>query len=162
MSARGIGLWLLAWSAAAAIWMVLSDSVRPAELLAGVVVASLAATAAEVVRRQRVAPQAVRPGLSLRAWRVLPRAVPDVARLTRAAVRQAWRRDPVCGRVKAMPFGPTSDDPEGRARRAVAVGLGSIAPNTIVIGVDQERGLLLVHQLEMTDDPNDLDPLKLR
>jgi multisubunit Na+/H+ antiporter MnhE subunit len=160
--ARGIRLWLVAWLASAALWMLLSDSVRIAELVAAAVVATIAATGFEVVRRQRLAPQAVRPDLTLRAWRVLPKVVPDVWRLTRAAVVQIWRREPVRGRVVAMPFGHTGDDGDDRAVRALSAAFGSIAPNSIVIGVDRDNGLLLVHQLEPTHEPSDLDPLRLR
>src|SRR3954452_2978364 len=159
---RGVGFWLLAWLAAAALWMVFTDSVRPSELLAGAAVAALAATAFELVRRQRVAAQAMRPGLSIRAVLVLPRIFPDVLRLTRAAFVQLARRDAVVGRVVALPFGHSADNPEERATRAVAVGFGSIAPNTIIIGVDSESGQLLAHQLDPTGQGSDLDPMRLR
>src|SRR3954447_15034809 len=158
---RGIRYWLLAWLAAAALWMVLADSVRPAEVLAGAFVATLAATGFEVVRRERVAAQSFMPGLSVRVWRVLLKIVPDVARLTRAAFIQLFEREPVRGRVLAMRFGHGDDHPDDRAYRAVATGLGSIAPNSIVIGADPE-GVIYVHQLEPTRKPSDLDPLRLR
>jgi multisubunit Na+/H+ antiporter MnhE subunit len=31
--------------------------------------------------------------------------------------------------------------------------LGSLAPNTLIVDVDRERRVLLVHQLVPTDDP---------
>ena len=46
-------------------------------------------------------------------------------------------------------------------RRALAESLGSLAPNTIVIGVDPERKLLLVHQLHARADRDELDVLRL-
>jgi multisubunit Na+/H+ antiporter MnhE subunit len=159
---RGARLWLAAWFGSAVLWLVLTDSVRVEELLAGALVSALAATAAEFVRRQRVAPQAVRPRYALRVWRVLLGAIPDVARLTRAAFAQVVQRRPVRGTVVAIPFGHTGDEPDAAARRALAIGLGSVAPNSVVIGVDRESGLLLVHQLESTREPDDLDPLRLR
>ncbi|MCW3018653.1 MAG: hypothetical protein JWN10_961, partial [Solirubrobacterales bacterium] len=39
------------------------------------------------------------------------------------------------------------DSARDAGRRALAESFGSLAPNTIVIGVDPERDLLLVHQL---------------
>ena len=40
---------------------------------------------------------------------------------------------------------------------------GSFAPNTYVVGADEERGILLVHQLATRDDiAADVDPLGLR
>jgi multisubunit Na+/H+ antiporter MnhE subunit len=159
---RGIALWLLGWAASAALWMVLTDSVRIAELVAGAAVAALAATATEVVRRQRVTEQALRPRLWLRLPRALVRAVPDVGRLTRAAFLQLVQRKPVRGRTIAMLTQIAGDEPDARARRAAAIGLGSIAPNSIVVGVDPDSGVMLVHQLEPTRKPSDLDPLGLR
>jgi hypothetical protein len=45
-----------------------------------------------------------------------------------------------------FPHGP-GDDPEAAARRALAtVGL-SVAPNTVVVGIDAATDELLVHQL---------------
>jgi multisubunit Na+/H+ antiporter MnhE subunit len=161
-SPRGALFWLAAWVASAAFWMVLTDSVHIVELLAGAVIAALAATAAEVVRRSRLARQALRPRYALGVWRVLLRAIPDVGRLTRAAFAQTLQRRPVRGELVAVPFPHTADDPDSAARRAIAVGLGSIAPNSIIVGVDREAGVLLVHQLEPTRNPDDLDPLRLR
>jgi multisubunit Na+/H+ antiporter MnhE subunit len=159
---NSLKFWFAAWVAGYALWLLLTDSVRLIELFAGVAVAAIGATGFELVRRQRLAQQAIRPSLISRAWRVLSHIVPDVGRLTRAAVLQLFQREPVRGRIVAMPLGFAGDDPESRAGRAVAAGLGSIAPNSIVIGVDQDSGLLLVHQLEPTRKPSDLDPLELR
>jgi hypothetical protein len=72
------------------------------------------------------------------------------------------QREPVRGRVVAMQFGHGGVGPEQRGVRAIEGGLGSVAPNTIVIGVDRETGVLLVHQLEPTESASDLDPLELR
>ncbi|HEX4718694.1 MAG TPA: Na+/H+ antiporter subunit E [Thermoleophilaceae bacterium] len=157
-----IRFWLLAWVTSMALWMVLADSVRIAEIIVGIGVAALAATGFEVVRRQRLAEQYIPLRPLVGVWRVLLRAVPDVWRLTRAAFSQVAQREPARGRVIAMEFGHGGADPEQRGVRAIEVGLGSIAPNTIVIGVDRETGVLLVHQLEPTRGPSDLDPLQLR
>jgi multisubunit Na+/H+ antiporter MnhE subunit len=159
---KSLLLWLLAWLASAALWLLLTDSVRVEEIFAGIVVATLAATGFELVRRQRIADQALRPELAVRAYRVVLKAFPDILRLTRAAFAQLVQRRPARGRVIAMPFGHTAEDRDETALRAVAVGLGSIAPNTVVIGVDPESGALLVHQLEPTAKPSDLDPMRLR
>src|SRR3954451_17031537 len=105
MALRGMRLWLLAWAASMALWMVLADSVRIAEIVVGVGVAALAATGFELVRRQRLAEQYIPLRLVVRAWRVLLRAVPDVWRLTRAAFAQLAQREPARGRVVAMEFG---------------------------------------------------------
>jgi multisubunit Na+/H+ antiporter MnhE subunit len=159
---RGALFWFAAWFASALLWLVLTDSVRIEELVAGAVVAALAATGFERARRERVAAQALRPAFAKRVWRVLLGAVIDVGRLTRAAFAQVLQRRESRGRVIAIPFAHTGDEPDAAARRAAAVGFGSIAPNSIVVGIDPEARLLLVHQLEPTREPSDLDPLGLR
>lgn len=159
---RVIAYWVLAWVAAAALWLVLVDLATAPELIAGAIVATLAATGFHLVRRERLAEQAFRPGLALRVWRVAVRVFPDILRLTRAAFAQLADRRPVRGRVIAMPFGHVDDSADERTVRAVAVGFGSLAPNTLVIGVDEESGLLLVHQLQATGKTSDIDPMRLR
>ena len=60
-----------------------------------------------------------------------------------------------------MPFRAGGDGSRDVGRRALAEGLGSLAPNTIVIGVDDERDLLLVHQLHRSGGREELDVLEL-
>jgi hypothetical protein len=65
------------------------------------------------------------------------------------------------GSLRAVPFRAGGDDSSDAGRRALAEGLGSLAPNTIVIGVDGERDLLLVHQLHRRGGREQLDVLEL-
>jgi hypothetical protein len=62
---------------------------------------------------------------------------------------------------RASAFGATREVPADTGRRAVAETVGSLAPNTIVVGVDAERGLLLTHQLRRNGPPEDLDVTRL-
>ena len=47
------------------------------------------------------------------------------------------------------------------ARRALAEAVGSLTPNTIVIGVDEERNLILGHQLRRSGGADGVDVLGL-
>ena len=154
--------WLLAWLFAYALWLIHTDSPKLPELLAGVIVATIAATGTELVRRQRVAGIALRASFLRRAWRVVANVVPDVGRLTVAAFNQLVRPEPVRGRTVARPFPHGGEEPPEIARRALAQALGSLDPNTIVVGVVPERGRLIAHQLVPTGDPDELDSLGLR
>jgi hypothetical protein len=74
--------------------------------------------------------------------------VTETVQLIVVLVRHATGRKRVRGAFVAVPFehGP-DDDPEAAARRALAtVGL-SLAPNTVVVGIDGRRDELLTHQL---------------
>jgi multisubunit Na+/H+ antiporter MnhE subunit len=154
--------WLLAWAFAYAVWMVHADSPKLPELLAGAIVATIAATATELVRRQRVAGIAIRPQFLARLWRVAAGVVPDVGRLTVAALAQLLHPRDARGRTVAIPFAHGGEEPRDNGRRALAQALGSFAPNTIVAGIDPEGGRLIAHQLDPTGSPSDLDPLGLR
>jgi multisubunit Na+/H+ antiporter MnhE subunit len=158
---RGARFWWIAFVFAYAIWLVHDDSAKAPELLAGVGVAALAATATELARRQRVAAIAVRPRFLRSAWRLLPSAVRDCVALTRAAFAQLFHPRAVRGRTVAIPFRYRGEQPESNGRRALALGLGSFAPSTIVLGVDPDRELLIAHQLAASGDPGDLDPMEL-
>jgi hypothetical protein len=126
------------------------------------VAAVIAATGFELAREQQTA-----GGLTARVrWlaaihRPLIKVPSDVARVSLLAFRQLVRPRPVNGTFRAVPFrcGPDHDIDIGR--RALAESLGSFAPNTIIIGVDVERELILGHQLQPTGGHEAIDVLGL-
>jgi hypothetical protein len=133
--------WLASWALLAAFYVVLTDSRRVEELVAAAVVGALGATAAVIVRRERgvvLRPRATDVVTELRSALAWPR---DLARLAVALVRRP------AGEVVETPFEATGDDPRDGARRALAVVGRSLAPNQIVIAVDEDRGVLRAHQL---------------
>jgi hypothetical protein len=98
-----------------------------------------------------------------RAWRPVARVPVDLALVVAAIVAQVARPKAERGRLRALHFDPRGDDPEDHGRRALAEALGSLAPNTYVIGIDDRRRVILVHQLVSTRDAaRALDPLELR
>jgi multisubunit Na+/H+ antiporter MnhE subunit len=154
--------WLVTCALLFAIWLLLVDNYSLPELLTGVGAAAIAATGSELVRMQRIAEILPRGSWLLRTWRPVVRAPRDVVLVLAAIVRQLVRPRARRGFLRAVPFRYGADDAEGHARRALASGVGSFAPNTIVIGIDQERELLLVHQLVRSGDARSAaDPMEL-
>jgi multisubunit Na+/H+ antiporter MnhE subunit len=142
-SRRAVLAWFGWWIALFLLYVALADSRRPEELVAGVVVGALGAAAATLVRRERevlLAPTPAMLGELVRALRDVPG---DLVLLGRVLVRRSAPR----ARTVRVPFTATGRDPHDAAARATAVFAGSIAPNSIVIEVDEERGELLVHRL---------------
>ena len=76
--------------------------------------------------------------------------VGDLAPLTRVLVTRGLLRRRGSGVLVEVPFDATSDEPEEAAYRSLTEALGSLAPNTIVVDVDRERGMLVAHQLRPT------------
>jgi multisubunit Na+/H+ antiporter MnhE subunit len=154
---------VLAWTSTAlalfAFWLLLVDTQEEAQLLVGAGVAMLAASIAELVRRQRIAQLRVRVRWLARLWRPVSSVPRDLLRLT---VAIAPGRHPA-SELRALPFDPRVADPTDNGRQALAELAGSFSPNTIVIGVDAERGLLLAHQLLPGEErpERSIDPLDL-
>ena len=65
-----------------------------------------------------------------------------------ALARHLSGRKRMRGSLRAVPFhhGRTGD-PRARARRALAVLGVSVPPNSFVLGIDEDRDEMLVHQL---------------
>lgn len=153
------------------VWMALVDSREAPQVYAGLVVAAIGTLGSELVRRQWVAGTRLRARWLLRLHRPLASVPGDLVRLGSAlwgAFPNLWfgkAPRPVAGRFRALPF-EAGTGPEGRGREALAELAGSFSPNTVVVGLDRERGVLLVHQLvpeegEPEKARRTIDPLEL-
>jgi multisubunit Na+/H+ antiporter MnhE subunit len=128
--------WLVWWVLLTALYVVLVDTRRIQELAAAVIVGALGAAASVIVRR-REPDDVLRPRLrtALRELRAILAWPRDLWLLTGAVVRRPG------GRVVEVPFEGDASD------AALAVAERSLAPNTVVIDVDEERGVLIYHEL---------------
>ena len=150
--------WLGWWAAMFLLYLALVDTRQHPELVLGSIVAAAAASAAMGIRATR----RLRGSVDVALLRVVPRAAwglvaESVLILGYLIGRLAGRRGR--GRFRAVPFRAGGDGPRDVARRALSESLGSLGPNTIVIGIDRERDLILVHQLVPRDERR--DPLGL-
>jgi hypothetical protein len=160
--ARRATAWTAAGLLAGGLYLLLIDTTSLPELIVAVAAAAIAATAFDLAREQETA-----GGLSVRLrWlATLPRAlvkVPrDIALVSFMAFRQLLSPRRINGTFRAVPFhcGPEHDIEIGR--RALAESFGSFAPNTIIVGVDVERELILGHQLRQTGGAEAIDVLRL-
>ncbi len=151
----------LGFALGAAFYMVLIDTVDLPELYAGIGAALLAGAAYEAARRQGVAEARVSPRWLGRGGRVIASIPRQIAWLSWQAIAQLVAPREDRGSLRAVPFRAGGDGSSDVGRRALAEGLGSLAPNTIVIGIDGERDLLLVHQLHRSGGREQLDVLEL-
>jgi multisubunit Na+/H+ antiporter MnhE subunit len=141
-------VWLTWWVLLAALYVLIDDSVLLPELVVGALAAAIGATGATLVHRER---QVLLKGdvRWLRAlWRPLAGLVADLWPLLRALPRRGGT-----GGMVEIPFDATTDGPRNTARRALTEALGTLAPNTIVVRIDTDRGVVIAHQLVSTDDP---------
>lgn len=161
--ARSIAVAMATWVGLAAVWMLLVDNESLSELLTGAGVVCIATIGSELVRHQRIAQIRLHPVWVLRLWKPVARVPLDVGIVTWELLHQIFERKRARGRIRAMRFRAVGEDAGSNARRALAEAAGSLAPNTIVIGIDERRKLILVHQLKPTGSAEStIDPLELR
>ncbi len=150
--------WIVSWILLTGLYVLLVvDSVDGSELVAGAVAAAAGATAATAVRSQRLVVFRPRLRWALGLWRLPLQAALDTGILVTVLWRRLILRRPIEGSFRAVPFRAGGEDPEAAARRAIAKGVGSFAPNTYILDVDREQELILVHQLvPKPDEPERL------
>jgi hypothetical protein len=70
--------------------------------------------------------------------------------------RQLSHPLPARGRLAVAAFDAGLEDAPARGRCALLEALGSFAPNSIIVGIDRERNLVLLHQLHHRPVKHDL------
>ncbi len=159
---RRLGLALIGFALGASFYLLLIDTPNVVEVYVLAGVAVLAAAMFVISREQAFTEATFRPQWLARSWRIALSVPVHIWFLCSEAVAQLLRRKRTRGAFRAVPFNAGSDEvPRDAGRRAVAEALGSLAPNTIVIGVDSDRDLLLVHQLRRQGGREQLDVLGL-
>jgi hypothetical protein len=158
-----IRFWIVTWVLLWALYDLLVFKTEPAEIVAGAVCGAIAATGAVLVRAQAEAGFA--PGRGW--WRGLVALPRELAVDTWLLVTVLWRvivrREDVRGRFITLPFpGVAGQGQEAVSRRALAKWYGSVAPNTLVVGFDEDAERILLHQLVITDEPPVCDPWERR
>ena len=144
--AKRVGFWVAWYVPLVVLWLAFVDTFARQEVIAGLVAAAVAATAAELVRSQEL----VRFRLDPRWLRGLPGLPWQVLRDTWLLTVALWRHctgHPVRGVFRVVPFPSEASDNRSSARRTLVTVVASVAPNTVVVGVEGDEGELLVHQL---------------
>jgi hypothetical protein len=155
------GAWAAGWLFSAALYLLLIDITDLPELIVGAGAALLAATGCGLARERDVTGVTTRLHWLTRLHRPLLLAPRDIAAVSLLALRQLVRPRAVVGEFRAVPFHCGDEDALETGRRALAESFGSFAPNTIIIGVDAERQLLLGHQLRVSGGDDAIDLLRL-
>jgi multisubunit Na+/H+ antiporter MnhE subunit len=142
------------WLAFFGLWLALVGTKAWLELVAGACAATIGLIALAVVTAQGLLGFRFHPRWLVEAGRPLARIVPDFLLLARALLERRRR----AGAFRAIPFDPGGDTPLGAGRRAFVTIAGSLAPNTLVVDVDRERNLLLVHEFDPKAAPEPPSP----
>ena len=151
--APGVGAFVLA----AVFYLVLIDTDSPPELYALAAIALLAAAAYLAYREP--SESGLRSGRwVLRAGRPVVAIPGQLLLLTRVAIAQLVSPRARRGEFRTVSFSTAATQ---TGREALAEMFGSIAPNTIVIGVDRDGQQLVAHQLQRRGGRDEIDVLGL-
>jgi hypothetical protein len=155
-----VWFWLRWWVGLTVLYLLLVFKTEPAEIVAALICGALSATAARLVRRH--GRRRFSPGWGwLPAALRVPRAVMvDTGRLVSVLWRVIVRREHVTGRIISVKYKDAHRrGVNASSRRAVTKWIGSVSPNTLVIGIAEKHDRVLLHQL-VPVKPDDPDPWK--
>jgi hypothetical protein len=158
---RRASVWLAGWLLAGGLYLLLIDTTDLPELIVGAAVATVAATAFGLARERYLAAETVRLAWLGRVYRPFAQTPTDIVAVVGTALTQLRHPRRTHGVFRAVPFACGDNEAREIGRRALAESLGSFAPNTIIIGVDPERELLLGHQLRRRGGSEAIDILGL-
>jgi multisubunit Na+/H+ antiporter MnhE subunit len=153
--------WLVWWALCAGLWLVLDDTVAIPELVDGAVAAAIGASAATTVCARSHTRFAAQLGWGRHWARPLVHLVSDLPELARTLAHAIAGGDRDPGRVRAVDFSLQADDRTRAAQVALASIVGSVAPSTVIIAVDEEGGQLIFHELTPRQGRRRADPLEL-
>lgn len=146
--ARRLGSFLIWWVLLMSFWVWIDDSIALPELLVGAGVAVLGAALAEVAQYQADTHVRIRIEWLAKALTLPVEIGRDFGVVMRALFLQLVRGRQPASTFEAIPVRPGGDTAEKMTRRALLVAGTSVAPNTLVLGIDQDRGEMLVHHLD--------------
>lgn len=149
---------LIRWTAWAVLWfglwLLLVEKFELAELIVGTVCALLAAIGSGLVWDSHLTAFRPRFRQCSQIWRLPKIVVVGTATIFVVLFRHLFTRKKAQSLVREVAFDAGGDDdPEGAARRALAITYTTMTPNFIVLGIDTKTQTMLYHQIEDSDVP---------
>lgn len=145
--ARRVRSWLVWWVLLMVLWVVLDYSVATAELLVGAGVAAAGAFVTELVAEQAASHFRMRLRWLGPVFALLGQVVRDTVIVFGALWRRLAHGEQPPSGFTAVPTAWGDESARGLTRRALLVGGTSVAPNTLVLGIDRDRDVMVVHHL---------------
>ncbi|HET6187566.1 MAG TPA: Na+/H+ antiporter subunit E [Trebonia sp.] len=145
---RRAATWLTWWVLLMSLWVAVDDSLEPDELLGGAAVAAVAALVAELVCHQAELRFQVRAAWLVQALRLPGEVVQQTVMVFGALARTVFTKaPPPRGGFRELPVAYGDASPLGVTRRVLLTAGRSLAPNEFVLGIDPDRGTMVVHRL---------------
>jgi multisubunit Na+/H+ antiporter MnhE subunit len=134
-------------------WIGFAASVKADELLTGIPVIALLTLFTSALLRSEWQPLRFEPGDLLQCWRVPWYVLSGCWEITAMLARDLFLRRRAGSYYRKCSFRIHKHDPVLLARTVLAVTYTTMAPNFIVIGIDDSQRQMLFHQIERSSVP---------
>jgi multisubunit Na+/H+ antiporter MnhE subunit len=139
--------WFVWFVALMSLWLLLTGTFDLQEVGIGVAASGIAAVVAVIAAAKQIIRIHLRPAWLRALPSLLTRVVVDNWVVLALLVRVLAGRGEVRGEFRALRFDPGGDDALSATRRALITAAVSLSPNSYVVGIDREAGIILCHQL---------------
>ncbi|MBV8884097.1 MAG: Na+/H+ antiporter subunit E [Chroococcidiopsidaceae cyanobacterium CP_BM_RX_35] len=151
--------WFAEWVVLSLFWFIFVGKFALMEVLVGILATALVVAATEIVRKQNFARFRPHKRWLLGAWQLPISVLRDCAIVMAVMWRRVFQAQNVRGSFQVLSFPSEGSNSRSSARRALAVTLISLPPNTYVVDIDREKNLMLLHELEPQAQPSKLAKL---
>ncbi|HEY5676173.1 MAG TPA: hypothetical protein VIR81_05290 [Myxococcales bacterium] len=139
--------WFLLWSLSFALMMLYAGKIAADEALFAAIGSAISASASKMVLQKRLAPLGGEWRCVAQIWRLPRYVVSGTWEVLAVLASQIFLRKPAPSLLYGVRFEAGGDDDRSALRRALAIAYTTATPNFVILGVDRERGLLVVHQI---------------
>jgi multisubunit Na+/H+ antiporter MnhE subunit len=150
--AKRVGSWLAWWASLMSLWLVLDYSLAVAELLVGAGVAAVGAFVTELVAYQAASHFRMRTQWLVPVFHLPARVARDTIIVFGALFKRLVHGEEPASGFLAVPKAWGNESAQDLTRRVLLVGGSSVAPNTLVLGIDRERDVMVVHHLVLPQE----------
>lgn len=147
-------LWLADVAILIPLWLIFAGKLSWSELAIALVSASLAASVTEVIRSIGFARFYPRLHWLIYVGRVPADVLVDCSILIAVLARRILDKRQERSFFETVPFHSGGADARSAARRAMAITVGTLSPNTYVVDIEPHNDFALLHQLRAARSPS--------
>jgi multisubunit Na+/H+ antiporter MnhE subunit len=152
-SKKNVIFWLAEWIILALLWLLFVGKLEWSETWIGLAASAMAAGTATSVNGKNFARFYPESRWIVAGWRIPGYLFWDAVLICAVLFEFLFLRKPIASRIQAVRFQSGGSDERSATRRALAAILTTMPPNSLVIGIDQQQDLILVHQMRATGIP---------
>jgi multisubunit Na+/H+ antiporter MnhE subunit len=143
-----LGFWFADVLVLIPVWFILVGTINLPELVVGCVAATTAATVTEVTRSIGFARFYPHLHWFIGVWRVPGQILVDCGILVVVLAERIMRKRKERGFLRKLPFNSGGTGGRSAARRALAITVGTLSPNTCVLDIEPYHNFVLLHQIQ--------------